>query len=264
MPYIQRRRTTPMTPKLAGTAALVTGASSRIGAATARRLAQDGACVALVARRLDRLQALAADIENAGGTALAIEADITDRAQAEAAVQQAAGQFGRLDILVNNAGLMLLGPVLGTDPGEWDRMIAINVQGLLSTTRAALPHLLQAAEQGPRRVADIVNISSIAGRVAWNGYGVYNSTKFGVNGFTESLRQEVTRRHVRVGVLEPGGVDTELGSHNTTEVRSEMIDPFYEQTEVLAPEDVADGIAYMITRPRRASIGELWIMPTDQ
>ena len=128
-----------MTPKLAGTAALVTGASSGIGAATARRLAQDGACVALVARRRDRLQARAADIENAGGTALAVEADITDRAQAEAAVQQAAGQFGRLDIPVNNAGLMLLGPVLGADPGEWDRMIAINVQGLLYTTRAALP-----------------------------------------------------------------------------------------------------------------------------
>ena len=224
-----------MTPKLAGTAALVTGASSGIGAATARRLAQDGACVALVARRRDRLQALAAGIENAGGTALAVEADITNRAQAETAVQQAAGQFGRLDILVNNAGLMLLGPVVGADPQEWDRMIAINVQGLLYTTRAALPHLLQAAEQGPRRVANIVNISSIAGRVAWNGYAVYSLTKFGVNGFTESLRQEVTQRHVRVGLVEPGGVATELGSHNTPEIRNEMIDPFYEQTEVLPP-----------------------------
>ena len=253
-----------MTPKLAGTAALVTGASSGIGAATARRLAQDGACVALVARRRDRLQALAADIENAGGTALAVEADITDRTQAEAAVQQAAGQFGRLDILVNNAGLMLLGPVLGADPGEWDRMIAINVQGLLYTTRAALPHLLQAAEQGPRRVADIVSISSIAGRVAWNGYGVYSLTKFGVNGFTEALRKEVTRRHVRVGVLEPGGVATELASQNNDDVRTAMTDPFYEQTEVLAPDDIADGVAYMVTRPRHASVGELWIMPTDQ
>ena len=106
-------------------------------------------------------------------------------------------------------------------------MIAINVQGLLYTTRAALPHLLQAAEQGPRRVADIVNISSIAGRVAWNGYGVYSLTKFGVNGFTESLRQELTQRHVRVGLVEPGGVATELGSHNTPEIRNEMIDPFY-------------------------------------
>src|SRR6266853_1165406 len=232
-----------MTSKLAGTAALVTGASSGIGAATARRLAQDGASVTLVARRRDRLPALAADIGKAGGTALAVEADITDRAQAEAAVQQAVQRFGRLDTLVNNAGLMLLGPIAGADPQEWDRMIAINVKGLLYTTRAALPHLLQAAQGDPRRVADIVNISSIAGRVAWNGYGVYNFTKFGVNGFTESLRQEVTQRHVRVGVVEPGGVATELGSHNKPKVRTEMIDPFYEKIEVLVPKDIADGVA---------------------
>jgi NADP-dependent 3-hydroxy acid dehydrogenase YdfG len=253
-----------MTSKLTGTAALVTGASSGIGAATGRLLAEHGASLALVARRRDRLEDLAAEIEKAGGTALVVEADITDRTQAEAAVQQAVERFGRLDTLVNNAGLMLLGAVVGADPEEWDRMIAINAQGLLYTTHAALPHLLRAAEQGPRRVADIVNISSIAGRVAWNGYGVYNLTKFGVNGFTEALRQEVTQRHVRVGVIEPGGVATELGSHNKPEVRNQMIDPFYEQTEVLAPEDIADGVAYMITRPRHTSIGELWIMPTDQ
>jgi NADP-dependent 3-hydroxy acid dehydrogenase YdfG len=214
-----------MTANLTDTAALVTGASSGIGAATARQLAEHGACVALVARRRDRLEALAAEIDKAGGTALVVEADITDRTQAEAAVQQTVERFGRLDTLVNNAGLMLLGPVVGADAQEWDRMIAINVQGLLYTTRAALQHLLQAAEEGPRRVADIVNISSIAGRVAWNGYGVYSFTKFGVRGFTESLRQEVTQRHVRVGVIEPGGVDTELGSHNKPDVRNEMIDP---------------------------------------
>ncbi len=210
-----------MESKLTGTAALVTGASSGIGAATARRLAEHGASVALVARRRDRLEALAAEIGKAGGTMLAVEADITDSTQAEAAVQQAVERFGRLDTLVNNAGLMLLGPVAGADAGEWDRMIAINVKGLLYTTRAALPHLLQAAGEGPRRVADIVNISSIAGRVAWNGYGVYNFTKFGVNGFTESLRQEVTQRHVRVGVVEPGGVATELGSHNKPQIRND-------------------------------------------
>ncbi|WAM19079.1 SDR family NAD(P)-dependent oxidoreductase [Rhodococcus sp. JS3073] len=258
-----------MASTLIGTVALVTGASSGIGAATARRLAEQGAAVALVARRKDCLDTLVADIEQAGGTALAVGADITDRGQAEAAVQQTVEQLGRLDILVNNAGLMLLGPVVGADPEEWDRMIAVNVQGLLYTTHAALPHLLQAAEEDPRRVADIVNISSIAGRVAWNGYGVYNATKFGVNGFTESLRQEVTRRHVRVGVLEPGGVDTELGSHNKPEIRKEMIDPFNEQTEVLAAEvlaaeDIADGVTYMVTRPRHTAISELWIMPTDQ
>jgi NADP-dependent 3-hydroxy acid dehydrogenase YdfG len=254
-----------MPSTLIGTVALVTGASSGIGAATARRLAEDGASVALVARRRDRLEALAAEINQAGGTGLVLEADITDRTQAEAAVAQAVERLGRLDILVNNAGLMLLGPVLDTDPEEWDRMIAINVQGLLYTTRAALPHLLRAAvDEDLRQVADIVNIGSIAGRVAWNGYAAYSFTKFGLNGFTESLRQEVTRRHVRVGVLEPGGVATELGSHNNPEVRNEMIDPFYEQTEVLAPEDIADGVAYMVTRPRHTAIGELWIMPTDQ
>ncbi|MET9386315.1 SDR family NAD(P)-dependent oxidoreductase [Streptomyces sp. NPDC002928] len=254
-----------MTSKLTGTVVLVTGASSGIGAATARLLAEQGAAVALVARRKDRLDDLAAEITKAGGAALAVGADITDRAQAEAAVQQTIEQFGRLDILVNNAGLMLLGPVVGADPTEWERMIAVNVQGLLHTTHAALPHLLKAAEEGPRRVADIVNISSIAGRVAWNGYGVYNLTKFGVNGFTESLRQEITQRHVRVGVLEPGGVDTELASHNDhkPDVRAATA-AFYEQTEVLAPEDIADGVAYMVTRPRHASVGELWIMPTDQ
>jgi NADP-dependent 3-hydroxy acid dehydrogenase YdfG len=128
-----------MESTLTGTAALVTGASSSIGAATARRLAGHGACVALVARRRDRLQALAAEIDEAGGTALAVEADITDRTQAEAAVQQAAGRFGRLDTLVNNAGLMLLGSVADADPEEWNRMIALNVQGLLYTTRAASP-----------------------------------------------------------------------------------------------------------------------------
>lgn len=254
-----------MTSKLTGTVALVTGASSGIGAATARLLAEQGAAVALVARRKDRLDGLAAEITKAGGVALAVAGDITDRVQAEAAVEQTVDQFGRLDILVNNAGLMLLGPVVGADPTEWERMIAVNVQGLLHTTHAALPHLLKAAEEGPRRVADIVNISSIAGRVAWNGYGVYNLTKFGVNGFTESLRQEITQRHVRVGVLEPGGVDTELASHNDhkPDVRAATA-AFYEQTAVLAPEDIADGVAYMVTRPRHASVGELWIMPTDQ
>src|SRR5437870_5484598 len=134
-----------MKSELSGTTALVTGASSGIGAATARRLAEHGASVALVARRRDRLEALAADIDKAGGAGLVVEVDITDRTQAEAAIQQAVERFGRLDILVNNAGLMLLGPVVGADIEDWERMIAINIQGVLYTTRAALAHLLQAA-----------------------------------------------------------------------------------------------------------------------
>ncbi|WP_329245160.1 SDR family NAD(P)-dependent oxidoreductase [Streptomyces sp. NBC_01478] len=253
-----------MASKLTGTVALVTGASSGIGADTARRLAEQGATVALVARRKDRLETLADEIAQAGGSALAVEADITDRNQAEGAVWQTVERFGRLDILVNNAGLMLLGPVVGADPQEWERMIAVNVQGLLHTTHAALPHLLKAAEEGPRQVADIVNVSSIAGRQAWANYGVYNLTKFGVNGFTESLRQELAGRHVRVGVLEPGAVDTELLSHNNDTIRAEILDPFNEQHERLVPADIADGITYMVTRPRHAAIAELWVMPTDQ
>ena len=248
---------------LTGTVALVTGASSGIGRATARRLAEQGASVAVVARRKDRLDALVAEIEGAAGTAAAVETDITDRSQAEKAVQTVVERFGRLDILVNNAGLMLLGPVVGADMDDWERMIATNQKGLLYMTHAALPHLLAAAEDDPRKVADIVNISSIAGRVAWANYGVYNMTKFGVNGFTEALRQEITKKHVRVGVLEPGGVATELGSHNSGAMRDD-IDAFYATTETLLPEDIADGIAYMVTRPRHTSIGELWIMPTDQ
>ncbi|HTV74752.1 MAG TPA: SDR family NAD(P)-dependent oxidoreductase [Candidatus Acidoferrales bacterium] len=250
--------------KLTGSVGLVTGASSGIGAATARALAGLGAAVALVARRRHRLETLATEIAQLGGTAFVVEADISESAQAEAAVQRTVERFGHLDILVNNAGVMLLGPIVGADAEDWERMLAVNVRGLLNTTRVALPRLLQAAQAGPRRVADIVNVSSIAGRVAWSGYGVYNLTKFGVNGFTEALRQEVTKRHVRVSVVEPGGVATELAGHNKPEVRSKMTDPFYEQTEVLAPEDVADGIAYMVTRPRHIAIGELWIMPTDQ
>lgn len=252
-----------MTSPLSSTVAIVTGASSGIGRATALKLAGLGASVALVARRKELLDGLAEEIENAGGTAFAVPADISDRGQAEAAVKAVIDRFDRLDILVNNAGLMLLGPVVGADPDEWERMIAINQKGLLYMTHAALPHLLGAADKEPRRVADIVNISSIAGRVAWANYGVYNMTKFGVNGFTEALRQEVTKRHVRVGVLEPGGVATELGSHNRGAMR-EGIDAFYETTEVLQADDIADGIAYMVTRPRHASVGELWIMPTDQ
>ena len=249
---------------LDGTVALVTGASSGIGDATARRLAEHGASVVVVARRKDRLDTLVAEIEAAGGTASADEADITDRDQADRAVQSAVDRFGRLDILINNAGLMLLGPVVGADVAEWERMIAINQNGLLYVTHAALPHLLAAAQDELRGVADIVTISSIAGRQAWANFGVYNMTKFGVNGFTEALRQEVTKKHVRVGVLEPGAVATELVSHNNEQIQADLASDADRIPEPLEPEDIADGITYMVTRPRRSSVAELWAMPTSQ
>jgi NADP-dependent 3-hydroxy acid dehydrogenase YdfG len=249
--------------KLTGTVALVTGASSGIGRATALQLAQQGAAVALVARRKDRIDDLAAAIQDAGGIAYAMPTDITDRGQAEAAVAQTVERFGRLDILVNNAGYMILGTVADADVDHWDRMIAINQQGLLYTTKAALPHLQNAAGANPRHVADIVNVSSIAGRTSFPTMAAYNMTKFGVNGFSEALRQELAAGHLRVGVLEPGKVDTELDSHNSDDILAE-IEKNFGGFKMLDPEDIADGITYMVTRPRHAAISELWIMPTEQ
>jgi NADP-dependent 3-hydroxy acid dehydrogenase YdfG len=252
-----------MTAKLTGTVAIVTGASSGIGRSTALHLAAQGACVALVARRKDRLDTLAEEVHQAGGTALVVPTDIADRAEAEAAVAATVEHFGRLDILVNNAGLMLLGPVSSTDADEWDRMISINQQGLLYMTKAALPHLQAAASDALRQVADIVNVSSIAGRTAFATMGVYNMTKFGVNGFSEALRQELAKSHVRVGVLEPGKVDTELDSHNNDQILAH-IEANFGGFRMLDPDDIADGITYMVTRPWHTAISELWIMPTEQ
>jgi NADP-dependent 3-hydroxy acid dehydrogenase YdfG len=252
-----------MSLRLTGTVALITGASSGIGHATARALARLGATVAVVARRKDRLDVLVSDIESAGGEALAIPCDITDRASAEAAVRQTVERFGRLDILVNNAGVMNIGPVLENEIDDWEQMIALNQRALLYMTKAALPHLQAAAENNIRRVADVVNISSYAGRVASPKFAVYNMTKFGVNGFAEALRQELGASHVRVGVLEPGAVKTELNDQHKGAMRVE-IETFFASIEALDAEDIADGVAYMVTRPRHAAIGELWIMPTEQ
>jgi NADP-dependent 3-hydroxy acid dehydrogenase YdfG len=248
---------------LDGTVALVTGASSGIGEATARLLADRGAEVAIVARRADRLEALAAEIGVGGGRALAIEADVTDREQAEAAVQRTAEELGRLDVLVNNAGVMLLGPILDAPVEEWDQMVQVNLLGLLYTAKAAIPHLLEAAAEGPRQVADLVNISSVAGRQARLGSGVYNATKHAVGAFSESLRQEVTERHLRVSLIEPGAVATELADHNRDQVRDQIKQRFAGITRLEA-DDVADAIGYVVTRPRHVAINEVLVRPTQQ
>ncbi len=248
-----------MSTSLTGTTALVTGASGGIGAATAVSLAAQGANVALVARRKDRLDDVAERIRAAGGTALTIEADITDQGQAAAAIEQTVQAFGGLDTLVNNAGIMLLGPAESAPVEEWDRMIAINVQGLLYTTHAALPHLLKAAE-GPRSTADIINISSLAGRVPIAGSAVYSLTKTGVNAFTEALRQEITGRHVRVTLIEPGPVATELFTHIRPEILEASAEAFAGAT-LLHAEDIADAVTYAATRPARVVLSELLIRP---
>jgi NADP-dependent 3-hydroxy acid dehydrogenase YdfG len=249
--------------RLDGTATLVTGASSGIGAATARALAAQGTAVALVARRKDRLDELAAAITADGGDALVIEADITDQEQAVAAVKHAAEDLGRLDTVVNNAGVMLLGPAVGAPVEEWDRMVALNVLALLHVSHAAIPHLLAAAESSPRGVADLVNISSVAGRVARSGSGVYNLTKHGVGAFSESLRQEVARRHVRVSLVEPGFTATELGTHVRSEIRPQMRQRFAD-VEPLQADDIADAIEYIVTRPRHVAVNEMLVRPTEQ
>lgn len=251
-----------MGDRLNGTVALVTGASSGIGEATARTLASLGAAVALVARRQSRLEGLAEAITQAGGRALVLALDITDQAQAQQAVEKTVAAFGRLDTVVNNAGVMLLGPVIDAPTEEWDRMVSLNLMGLLYVSHAALPHLLKAAAEGERRVSDLVNVSSVAGRRTNAMSGVYSLTKYGVGAFTEALRQEVTGRHVRVSVVEPGAVNTELRDHLRPEIREQILRrPQFESMEA---EDIADAIAYVVTRPRRMAINELLVRPTGQ
>ena len=254
-----------MTPteELHGTVALVTGASSGIGEATALTLADLGATVALAARRKDRLDALAERIGEAGGTALALETDLGSPDQARELIKRTVDALGRLDTLVNTAGLMLLGPTVEAPLEEWEQMLAVNVQGLLWCAHAALPHLLQAAADSPRTVADMVNVSSVAGRTTRNGSAVYNLTKHGVGAFSEALRQEVTGRHVRVSLVEPGAVDTELRLHNRPEIQDQMTQRFGDM-ELLQADDIASAIAYIVTRPARMSVNEVLIRPTEQ
>jgi NADP-dependent 3-hydroxy acid dehydrogenase YdfG len=250
-----------MKPLLDGTVALVTGASSGIGAAAAATLAAQGAAVALAARRRDRLAELAAEIQGPGGTALVLECDVTDQAQAASAVERTVAELGRLDTLVNNAGVMLLGPAAGAPLAEWQRMVELNVLGLLYCAHAALPHLLRAAANGPRHVADMVNISSVAGRFARPGNGVYALTKFGVGAFSDSLRQELAAQYVRVSLVEPGATATELAGHNRPEVLESIRSQFGQRMEA---GDIADAISYIVTRPRHVAINEMLIRPTEQ
>jgi NADP-dependent 3-hydroxy acid dehydrogenase YdfG len=250
-----------MARPLDGTVALVTGASSGIGAAAGAALAAQGASVALAARRKDRLETLANEIGDAGGRALVIECDVTKQDEATEAVEHTVFELGRLDTLVNNAGVMLLGPAADAPLSEWQRMVELNILGLLYCAHAATPHLLRAAADGPRHVADMVNISSVAGRVARNGNGVYSLTKHGVGAFSESLRQELTKRYVRISLVEPGATATELASHNRALVLESIKSQF---GQTMAAEDIADAITYIVTRPRAVAINEVLIRPTEQ
>jgi NADP-dependent 3-hydroxy acid dehydrogenase YdfG len=247
-----------MADSIAGKVALVTGASSGIGEATAEQLAAAGAKVALVARRKDRIDALAEKIASNGGTALAIEADVTDEATANDAVKRTADELGALDFLVNNAGVMLLGPVAGADTEHWRRMIDVNLLGLLYCTHAALPIMGEAGS------GHIVNVSSVAGRTAAMGSAVYNMTKWGVVGFSEGLRQEVLHANVRVTIIEPGFVETELQGHNEHPIVVDRLEKMRDEVDPLQSDDIADAVLYAVTRPQHVSINEVLVRPTKQ
>jgi NADP-dependent 3-hydroxy acid dehydrogenase YdfG len=237
----------------------ITGGSSGIGAATAELLASEGAAVAVGARREDRLSELVERIGSAGGNAHAIAVDVADEANARAFVEGAAEQLGGLDGLVNNAGVMLLGPIDGADTAQWRQMVDVNLLGLLYCTHAALPILREGGG------GDIVNISSVAGRIATAGSGVYNLTKWGVGAFSEALRQETGWAKIRVTVVEPGFVDTELQGHNEIPYVVEAIDKMREQIgKILEADDIARAILYAVSQPEHVSVNEVLVRPTGQ
>jgi NADP-dependent 3-hydroxy acid dehydrogenase YdfG len=246
-----------MNSDLSGQVIAITGASSGIGEATALACARAGGAVALAARRGDRIQELAERITQDGGRAIAVPTDVGEEEQANAFVARAHAELGRLDVLVNNAGVMLLGPIENAPTEEWRQMIHANVFGVLYCTHAALP-IMRAQGSG-----HVVNVSSVAGRVARQGSGVYNLTKFGVGAFSESLRQEGVQMGVRVTLIEPGAVATELAGHNRPEVLEQMAKRFA-GVAPLAAEDIASAILYAIASPPNVSVNEVLIRPSGQ
>ena len=247
-----------MVSKLEGKVAIITGASSGIGEATAIALAAEGAKVVIAARRVERLEAVAKQIIDHGGQALSIVSDITDEAQAKNVIQKAHTEFGHIDILVNNAGISFPGRIENADPSNWRKMIDINVLALMYTTHIALP-IFKAQKSG-----HIVNISSVAGRIARAGMAGYNVTKWGVNAFSEALRQEVYQDNIRVTIIEPGLVETEIDQHITDIVAKQEIEARRKAITPLQSEDIAAAIVYAVSQPQHVNVNEILIRPTQQ
>jgi len=232
--------------------AVITGASSGIGEATARSLVRDGLKVALLARRADRIDALAAEL---GDAALAIAADVTDREAVVAAAERVRAELGPAAVLVNNAGVMLLGPFSSEHRADYRQMVEVNLLGAITATEVFLPQLRETG-------GDLVNISSVAGRTARVGNAVYAATKWGINGFSEGLRQEL-QPDIRVMVVEPGAVATELTDHITHDA-TKAATKDYVRDLAITSEDIADVIAFAVTRPKRMTLNELLVRPTAQ
>jgi NADP-dependent 3-hydroxy acid dehydrogenase YdfG len=242
--------------KLDGKVAVITGASSGIGEATAEALATEGASVVVAARRKDRLSELVERINGNGGKAVSVECDVTDEAAAHDLIRHAKDELGRVDILVNNAGVMLLSKIEKGLSDQWRQMFDVNVLGLLYATDAAVKAMKR---QGS---GHIVNISSVAGRKTRPTVGVYSGTKFAVNAISEALRQELLEDGIRITMVEPGAVATELTDHITDEEVREGLKQ--RNIEPLQPEDIANAIAYAVSQPQRVSVNEILIRPTQQ
>lgn len=247
-----------MSESIRGKVAVVTGASSGIGEATALALAEQGARVVLTARRQERLDALAGRIREAGGEAEVAVADASDEGQTRGVIDHASQAFGGVDILVNNAGLMLLGPVTDADTEDWRRMVHLNLLGLMYATHAAIPSMKA------RGGGHVVNISSVSGRGAGPTSAGYSATKWGVGGFSEGLRQEVRLHGIRVTVIEPGVVRTELTDHITHTETKTTYEGRIAQMTPLEPEDIAAAALYAVTQPQRVNVNEILIRPLDQ
>jgi NADP-dependent 3-hydroxy acid dehydrogenase YdfG len=247
---------------LAGRTVVVTGAASGIGEAVAVRLAAEGARVALLARRAERLEAIAGKIRADGGEALAAVADVTDDASVDAAAARVREAYGTVDLVVNNAGVMLPNPVDEGRIDEWQRMLDTNVTGVLRIIRAFTGDLVRAAGQG--RTADLVNISSIGAHIPFPTYAVYGANKAAVTYLSESLRTEFGPRDVRVTNIEPGLTETELSTHIDSEELSGQLDGMLEAIGTLAAEEIADLVGYVTSRPRHVNLRQIMVLPTRQ
>jgi len=239
--------------------AIVTGASSGIGEATAAALACAGAKVSLMARREDRLSALCESIEKEGfEKPIYFASDVAKPADIERAVKGTVEKFGRIDILINNAGVMYLGPVEGANIDDWKRMFDINVLGLMNCTHAVLPHMIK------NSTGHIVNVSSVSGKVVSARSAAYSATKFAVGAFSEGLRQEVSSKGVRVTVIQPGAVATELTDHITDAATQKSVKNWVAGMRALSSEDIANAIVYAVSQPPTVNVNEITIRPTDQ
>ncbi|MFF4254461.1 SDR family oxidoreductase [Streptomyces sp. NPDC001663] len=247
---------------LAGRTAVVTGAASGIGEAVAVLLAAQGAKVALLARRRERLDALVEKIRANGGQALAVVADVTDDGSVDAAVERIHAAYGTVDLVVNSAGVMLPNPVDDRRIDEWRRMIDTNVTGVLRVTGAFTADLVGAAAEG--RPADLVNISSIGAHIVFPNYAVYGATKAAITHLSETLRAEFGPRDVRVTNIEPGFTATELAQHIDSDGLREQVDGMLEAVGSLSSEEVADVVAYVGSRPRHVNLRQIMVLPTRQ